>query len=1071
MLRTWLLVLISLGLSGLSAQYTETELKVYTFNDGLSHRNVFDLLQDSSGLLWLGTMDGLNRFDGYGFRDYKQLPAFEGTDLVKFLRLSPNGQQLFAAAPNFLMVGDLMRGSWMRYSLKKGPIQRRQNLVPTAMEVVPTGEIYLVLQDETNGQLGLYRFRPGMDETPLLLKALGGQYTKRPFARDKDHLYFGALENELWTLNASQGNATATYRFPPNTQGRKARIADLQCQNNQLWVLMDDGRLFFRQQADDGDFQAFLPAAPGLGNQSMQSLYVGQDGSLVVGGFGRLLLYDPWTKNWEDLDAPIRQLTRNTCTYRDILLDLSGVLWVASDFGAIRITRSDHLFTQYLSGGSEYCSNVYCSTRGLAEDEKGLIYISYYNSIHVLDPNTNDIRPLFPANDYFNYPYGLVYHQQHLYTGDGHSIRLSDLQRRTIFPDVGESEGVVALSPDSLIWFSHDRQLLIYDPATDSLRLYRNSEGKSWANISGAEISFLLPQEQSIFIGSKNDGLYHLDLTTNRLTHWNVDSSRFSLCSNRINALYLYPGQQQSKEKWRNWRQLKPSLSPSEPDFAPCEQYDFNYTDPHLFLGTANGLQAINLRSGALSSINEAQGLPNNFINGILPEGDSVLWISTDYGLCRYGLQNGRCTNFFTSDGLSADEFNRISFHRASNGRLYFGGLNGINAFTPDKRLLEQRQKRTEVPLLLTQIDYIDGYTDSLKSIPLADISQGESLTFKHSDRLFLFTFSLADYRFPSQNRYSYFLEGYDKGWSAASTDYRLRLNDLPPGEYTLHLRARVGNEDWLGRQLSLPIYIQQPYYYSWWFWASLAALVLLGAFSMLRYRVYTMEKKRRELEELVEERTAELQKEQEKSEALLLNILPAQTARELKENGKATARRYEEVTVFFSDFVAFTAIANAIDATLLVEELDYCFRTFDEIVARYGLEKIKTIGDAYLFVGGLEQDGASAAIASIRAARDIQRFLKQHAEAAERNGKPVFRARVGLHTGALVTGVVGTHKFAYDIWGETVNIAARMESFGLPGAIIISERTKQLVGSAFACTPHGTYEEHGRSLDMWLVE
>ncbi|MEM9837510.1 MAG: adenylate/guanylate cyclase domain-containing protein [Bacteroidota bacterium] len=467
----------------------------------------------------------------------------------------------------------------------------------------------------------------------------------------------------------------------------------------------------------------------------------------------------------------------------------------------------------------------------------------------------------------------------------------------------------------------------------------------------------------------------------------------------------------------------------------------------------------------------EADGLPNHFINGILPEGDSVLWLSTNYGLCRFSLLNEHCLNFFTADGLSSDEFNRISFFRAQNGRLYFGGLNGVNAFKPERRFLEHRRIRAEVPLLLTQISYVDGTTDSLQVIEMAELDDLERLELHHQDRLFNFTFSLTDYRHPGLNRYSYFLEGYDQGWSVESSSYRLRLTDIPPGNYTLHVRARVAKEEWLNRQLSLPIIIMQPYYYRWWFWATVLGGIVLAGFGLLRYRIYAAEKQGKELESLVRKRTAELAAEKQKSEDLLLNILPEETAKELLEFGKARARRYEQVTVFFSDFVAFTAVANALEPEELVEELDYCFRTFDQIVERYKLEKIKTIGDAYLFIGKLDVDAKTAALDCLKASRDIQIFLRNHAEESRKQGRPVFRARVGLHTGPLVTGVVGTHKFAYDIWGETVNVAARMESQGIPEGIVISESTYRLVQDEFHCQPHGTFEEHGKEVGMWVVK
>ncbi|MEM6878539.1 MAG: adenylate/guanylate cyclase domain-containing protein, partial [Bacteroidota bacterium] len=124
----------------------------------------------------------------------------------------------------------------------------------------------------------------------------------------------------------------------------------------------------------------------------------------------------------------------------------------------------------------------------------------------------------------------------------------------------------------------------------------------------------------------------------------------------------------------------------------------------------------------------------------------------------------------------------------------------------------------------------------------------------------------------------------------------------------------------------------------------------------------------------------------------------------------------------------------------------------------------------AYLFVGGLDGDPKQGAVDSLKAARDIQTFLRSYAEECQEAGRPVFRARLGIHTGPLVTGVVGTNKFAYDIWGKSVNIASRMESNGQVDDIVISEATRDLVGNQFDCRPFGTYEEHGKSVDMFLV-
>ncbi len=214
------------------------------------------------------------------------------------------------------------------------------------------------------------------------------------------------------------------------------------------------------------------------------------------------------------------------------------------------------------------------------------------------------------------------------------------------------------------------------------------------------------------------------------------------------------------------------------------------------------------------------------------------------------------------------------------------------------------------------------------------------------------------------------------------------------------------------------------------------------------------------------------IQREKQRSDDLLLNILPAQTAEELKAHGKAKARRYDSVTVLFTDFKGFTAISEQISAEELVAELDECFRAFDDIIGKYSIEKIKTIGDAYFCAAGLPEPTTTHAEDMVRAALEMQVFMKHFGEKNRAANKPVFVCRIGIHTGPVVAGVVGQKKFAYDIWGDTVNMGARMESSGEPGRVNISEATYALVKDKFTCIPRGKVEAKGKGeVEMYFVE
>lgn len=210
--------------------------------------------------------------------------------------------------------------------------------------------------------------------------------------------------------------------------------------------------------------------------------------------------------------------------------------------------------------------------------------------------------------------------------------------------------------------------------------------------------------------------------------------------------------------------------------------------------------------------------------------------------------------------------------------------------------------------------------------------------------------------------------------------------------------------------------------------------LVIAGLF-YLRYRA-----KRRTADQLTAQNKL-IEEERKKSDELLLNILPPAIAQELKTKKKVAAQQYAEATVMFVDFTGFTKIAETLSPEGLVTELDYCFSNFDRIIGQYQIEKIKTVGDAYICACGLSDQNASPSD-MVKAALQIQDFL-QHLKAEHLNrGLPYFEARVGIHTGPVVAGVVGEKKFAYDIWGDTVNIAARMEEACEPGRVNLSEET-----------------------------
>ena len=231
---------------------------------------------------------------------------------------------------------------------------------------------------------------------------------------------------------------------------------------------------------------------------------------------------------------------------------------------------------------------------------------------------------------------------------------------------------------------------------------------------------------------------------------------------------------------------------------------------------------------------------------------------------------------------------------------------------------------------------------------------------------------------------------------------------------------------------------------------------------------IEVLQRTERELEEKVSQRTLELQREQVRTKELLHNILPVEIADELSATGSARPARHESVSILFTDFSGFTQAVSAMPADRMVGELNEIFAQFDSITDACGVEKIKTVGDAYMAAAGLPKACSDHAQRCVRAGLRMIEYLEN------RNRASAFKwsVRIGVHSGPVVAGVVGSKKYAYDIWGDTVNIASRMESSGEIGRVNVSAYTYDLIREEFDCEYRGKVDAKGKGqIDMYFVK
>ncbi len=340
---------------------------------------------------------------------------------------------------------------------------------------------------------------------------------------------------------------------------------------------------------------------------------------------------------------------------------------------------------------------------------------------------------------------------------------------------------------------------------------------------------------------------------------------------------------------------------------------------------------------------------------------------------------------------------------------------------------------------------------DFTKSEVFAQQHEDKRVAIPYARNSIRFLVLSTDFNTESSPMFQHRLNGLQQNWSDWTENASIEFRGLSRGRYDLLVRSKdiygsVSESD------SFSFRIKPAFYFSWYAILFYLLLIILMFIAYQKWRSIKHGKERFRLEEIILVRTEALIKEKEKTENLLANILPKKTSDELKLKGKATSSKFKMVTVLFADIEGFTKIAEQMNPDRLIDELDHFYFQFDSVVEKYNIEKIKTIGDAYMAAGGIPVKNRTNPVEVILAAMEMQHFMI----GLKDTKADIWDLRIGIHSGSVIAGVVGQKKFSYDIWGDTVNTASRMESSGQIGKINISASTYHLVKEFFDCDFRG---------------
>ncbi|MFH0896220.1 MAG: adenylate/guanylate cyclase domain-containing protein, partial [Bacteroidota bacterium] len=426
-----------------------------------------------------------------------------------------------------------------------------------------------------------------------------------------------------------------------------------------------------------------------------------------------------------------------------------------------------------------------------------------------------------------------------------------------------------------------------------------------------------------------------------------------------------------------------------------------------------------------------------------------------------------------------------LSIFSEKDGIVWFGGDDGIIRYNSTQTFDYSREYHCLIRKVVAERDsvifggnYFSAATDS--SFTGISYAQPEELKARidYSFNSIGFDFAATTFYNEESNQYRYYLEGFDKKWSDWNKITRKEYTNLSPGTYIFRVKARniFGFES---PEATYEFTILPPWYRT--NFAYIMYILLFGAtiFGAVKYSNRRLRKAKIRLERIVEERTQkiveqkqQIETERDKSEKLLLNILPAKIAEELKSNGFAMTQRHPSATVMFTDFKDFTKIASSIEPEELIRVLDRCFGFFDDVCLRHNVEKLKTVGDSYMCAGGIPTPTYTHPVDVTLAAFEMLDYIGKLKIEHSSQRRTLWKIRIGIHTGGVIAGVVGKNKFAYDIWGDTVNVAARLEQTGKPNYINISGETYQLIKDFFICSYRGKIPAKNKGeIDMYFVD
>lgn len=853
----------------------EINFKQLSGVDGLPHPVIFTFLQDKRGFLWVGTDEGLARYDGYTFKIYRSDPdnanSLSGSSVLALHEDSAGS--LWIGTRAGLNKFDPQTETFTRYQHDpNNPASLSHNTIAfNGIHEDPKGTLWIATWGGLNKldpQTGTFvAYRHEANNTQSLINDT--VYALYPAAGEGLWLgtaaglaYFDSATETFTHYQhddqnpASLGHNTvrALYAQPPQN-ATESSVLWVGTVNGLDKLVLPPGALpdpagatFSHYRYDDqnphslsaNEIYAIQPAGAG-------SLWLGTAG-------GGLNHFDPAT----EIFTHYRQIEGNPASLsndavRTVYVDRTGGLWVGTEGGWVNTYQPEaQKFQLYRHNPLDPRSLSHPSVTGLQIGDNGDVWIGTWGGgLNHFEPDT-----------------GVFTRYQH---DENNPRSLSDDAIRAVFKD---SQGI--------LWVGTiNGGLNRFDPQSETFTHYRHDPANPQSLNHNNARWITEDQDGRLWIGTLAGGVNVFDRTTETFTHYRANNPS-GLCSDQVWSIL----QDRAGVMWVTTNDCLHRFDPATETFT---QYRYEPGNPtglsgdtvirvfedsrsRLWITTNGGLNLLDRASGRFTRYTEKDGLPYNRVTSIVEDDQGKLWLGTSRGLSRFDPQTETFRNYDTADGLQGDQFSYPAAAKGPDGRLYFGGSNGLNIFFPD----QLKDNPRPPPVVLTDFQLFDESAPIGGASPLTKhISFLNKITLPYNQSVFGLEFAALDYVAPHKNRYAYILEGFDPEWiETDSQRHAVRYTNLDPGVYTFRVKASNNDGVWNEQGATLSIIITPPWWQTWWFrGAVLLALagVLVGGYT---WRVSAIEQQRRHLAAQVASRTKELQ-ESERAMATLISNLP----------------------------------------------------------------------------------------------------------------------------------------------------------------------------------------------------